>query len=429
MKNIITFRDPDTSLIQSALGELLDTKNQTTGLSREDVMRQFSEVLDAKSNSQPIPPLDSNGSGFHTCVSLGAQLAFATVTGDAATAARLKSEMDFSTCDPLWSDCVTRYLEFKASQGTIGYITHRSLGDFVIDLPQKAPLKIGILGDWGAGTSVARNVALELSALQPDVFIHLGDVYYTCTPAEAQKNFLSALPAAWYNGSRFLIPVYSLCGNHDMYSGGAGYYGLLKTLSQPASYFCLRNDHWQLLAMDTGRNDSNPLTVDSNVTSLMSTEVEWHLDKIANAGTRRTILLSHHQLFSSTDSIGTENGNPSALNAQLFSAFKTPLEKGAIDLWLWGHEHNLLVYDSYAGLPAGRCIGASAIPVLVSDNPYHQVFPQPALSGIQHRLPDDGTNYGHSFALMKLDDLGASIEYYATHPDGSHATLLFSESF
>src|SRR5579862_313846 len=37
-------------------------------------------------------------------------------------------------------------------------------------------------------------------------------------------------------------PIFSLCENHDMYSGGGGYYWLIDKAGQGAGYFCLRND-------------------------------------------------------------------------------------------------------------------------------------------------------------------------------------------
>ena len=34
--------------------------------------------------------------------------------------------------------------------------------------------------------------------------------------------------------AKVMVPVYTLAGNHDMYSGGVGYYGLLQRI-EPAS--------------------------------------------------------------------------------------------------------------------------------------------------------------------------------------------------
>src|SRR6185312_16325125 len=95
-------------------------------------------------------------------------------------------------------------------------------------------------------------------------------------------------------------PVLSLAGNHDMYSDGEGYYQLVDAVGQGASYFVLRNKDWQFVAVDTGLKDANPFTVSSNVTSLDDQEAAWargHIAAGAAAG-RKTVLLSHHQLFS-----------------------------------------------------------------------------------------------------------------------------------
>ncbi len=70
-----------------------------------------------------------------------------------------------------------------------------------------------------------------------------------------------------------------------MYAGGGRYYTVLDMLGQPASYFCLRNDEWQFIALDTGLHDSDPVA--RTATFLEDTEVEWLKDKVRNAGGRR----------------------------------------------------------------------------------------------------------------------------------------------
>src|SRR5580658_211801 len=96
-----------------------------------------------------------------------------------------------------------------------------------------------------------------------------------------------------------------------MYSGGKGYYSLVDELGQQASYFCLQNDDWMFVAMDTGFHDNNPLTVASDMTQLVTqegwSEAKWHLDKIAGAGKRKIVFLSHHQLFSPFGSVGAQD--------------------------------------------------------------------------------------------------------------------------
>lgn len=290
-----------------------------------------------------------------------------------------------------------------------------SLNDFVIPLPDKPDLIVGLIADWGTGGDDAQWLLSQVMAKNPDVLIHLGDIYYAGTVDEDRDNFLSLVNSAAPN-----IPVYTLAGNHDMYSGGGVYYGLLAQLNvapalqpfqQKASYFCLRSANWQILGMDTGLHDCDPFTVTSNVTFLDPQEAAWHLDKLNNSGGRKTVLLSHHQLFTAFGGgMGQgSTGKPLAYNPQLYSLFGPYLNN--IALWLWGHEHNFEFFTPYLGLNKGRCIGASAIPCLKAQNPY-RLIQNPDLQG-QSALPtlapgmlelsvnaDDA--YFHNYAIMTL---------------------------
>jgi 3',5'-cyclic AMP phosphodiesterase CpdA len=152
------------------------------------------------------------------------------------------------------------------------------------------------------------------------------------------------------------LPVFTLSGNHDMYCGGVGFYELIKHLNSPpftqtASFFCLRSadEKWQLLAMDTGLHDDNPASVADALTYLEEDELAWHCDRIKEfAG--RTILLSHHPLFSAFSAIGPSNasGRRSATNPLLLKAFERMVVSKPIAAWFWGHEHTLSIYGPFA---------------------------------------------------------------------------------
>jgi hypothetical protein len=246
------------------------------------------------------------------------------------------------------------------------------------------------------------------------------------------------------------VPIFTLSGNHDMYSGGVGYYGLLQQIQQPASFFCLRDNDWQILAMDTGYNDHNVFAVNTNITSLYAdkpaaAEANWHLDKINNAGGRKTILLSHHQLFDPyDDGIGQDsNGNYLAINPKLLDVFTPVL--GNISLWLWGHAHSLNIYQPYAGLAKGRCVGASAVPV-DDANLYTQntsLVLDPVANGQFPKLVNDSTgnpimlsrnsdgDYFHCFCLLRLAPGGntSTAEYYQIDSaNNGQESLLHSET-
>jgi hypothetical protein len=242
--------------------------------------------------------------------------------------------------------------------------------------------------------------------------------------------------------------VFTLDGNHDRYAGSAGgYYTLLENLNkaaglpQPNSYFALRNNFWQFVATDTGYHDTSPFTVNSNLTYLEPSEIAWAVDKIQNngvgvdtamnpAGTRGTVLLSHHQLFSLSGLGQNSEGKPLAINPNLANAFSSvfPL----IDFWLWGHEHDLCIFEPYSmgpgqPLPAGRCIGASAVPQFTAQTtaPPNLVFP-PSESGPPKVIAGTalGSNnngvFNHAYAIITLEKAALTINYYQI--DSSAAT-------
>jgi hypothetical protein len=439
---IKTFRNPILSLWQSALHKAIAKRwPEAAGrLSSEHPwMIQFVSAIEALLGGQPVPETAQLGIPIGDCVRLVAEALVAAMKGEWKKALEdLENELKDSQCDPGWLEALKAFLVWiMEAREPIPYIRRKNLDDFVLRLPDKSDLVIAFLADWGTGTEEARWILSEAMNRKPDVLVHLGDIYYSGTEDEVRDNFLSLIQTQVKG-----IPVYTLSGNHDMYSGGRPYYRQLGPLGQPASYFCLRSASWQLLAMDTGLHDCDPFTVDTNVTFLEPTEIAWHLDKLQNSGERRTVLLSHHQLFTAFGSgvgRGTQ-GRPLAYNPKLLEAFSRYLNQ--IDLWLWGHEHNLEVFLPYVGLRAGRCIGASAIPVFEEEKPYDpnsQLDREgesalPALDGraAPLRLNRDRV-YDHSFVILTLhgpDRPGraATVEYFET--DASHngpSQLVLSE--
>lgn len=343
-----------------------------------------------------------------------AKLVWSEISGNTTRATELKNELHKYKYDTgWWSEVIKEYLKFKEQGKMIPYRRHRDVSDYVIPIENK--LKIALIADWGTGEEDAVYLLKKVMNIDhpPDILIHLGDIYYSGTKDEVQKNFLGIIRE---NIDLKKTKVFTLAGNHDMYSGGEGYYWLLDQLNQPASYFCLRNDYWQFLAMDTSLNDSNPLTADSNLTYLDPVEADWHLDKFNSADKRKTILLSHHQPFSH-HGVGIERGRKVVFNPHLYTAFRNILDR--VELWLWGHEHNLLIFEQYMNIKRGRCIGAGAFPVMAQDNPYEKnktLYLQgqsevPKRYKEQLKTNRDGFYY-HAFAIMELNDAQATVKYY-----------------
>jgi hypothetical protein len=359
-----------------------------------------------------------------TCASLGLQLMQAKVLGDTRSAERIEGQLRGSSCDPRWAKTIEEYVKYyfkpSGARRDAIYVEPTAVGNKVLTIKPNA--RIGIIGDWGTGAAPARRILQQIKAQNPDILIHLGDIYYSGTDNECRSNF-EAVVNEVFDRAKTRLPVFTLAGNHDMYCGGVGYYSLIKRLNkgpmlQPASFFCLRanDDSWQILAMDTGRHDYNPFSVTDVVTFVESTEQDWHRQRLQEFS-GKTILLSHHQLFSAFSQIGkpTPSGKLRAYNPQLQATYDYLCGTGKrIAAWFWGHEHNLCIYQPYNNLRCGRCIGHSAIPVFIADTPYD---PLPNLDNPPQLIPNTmltavGEFYPHGFTMLTLGEGAATAEYF-----------------
>ena len=116
---------------------------------------------------------------------------------------------------------------------------------------------------WGTGARTCMARRLSAASIEAtgtyELLLHLGDIYYSGTEKEAQQRFIDAWPETAGKMSR------ALNGNHEMYSGGFGYFDkILPTSSsrQAISRCRIRTGCW---------SDSTPPT-----TSMISTPSRWH---------------------------------------------------------------------------------------------------------------------------------------------------------
>ena len=348
------------------------------------------------------------------CASVWWEIAKARVAGDKAREAAWRARLgSFTSCDPRYAEAVEQYVQFyRVKDGKVPYKVWKNLDDFVIDGQLPAKARVVIFGDWGTGQPEAKALLAAIARKNPDVVLHLGDIYYSGTGFETQNYFLNI----WKSTLDLTrMHTFTLSGNHDMYGGGGPYYELIQTLGQPASYFCLRNDDWQFIALDTGLHDVDAL--DASPTFLEDTEVTWLNDKIANAGNRRTVLLSHHQLFTAFEDIGGK-----FLNERLNAQVGPVLPK--VTVWFWGHEHNQVIYKPFQGV-LGRCIGHGAYPVGITEIASQPKFADVPLENV--RLAKGPSFYSHGYVVMDLDGSTARVSYYQDTDAEDHA--MFTETY
>lgn len=416
----LTARDPILSLFQSAAAAVgrFRTGDAASGHAHP-LPQAVAGLVAARRAGDPAysPPWGTMGPAS-TCAGLGLELLDALVAGDPARRQAVEDRLRYSACDPLWASTLVDYLGNLGPGGQprpVPYIRYAELGDFVVTAPAAA-LRVGLLSDWATGTDEARAVAALLARQRPDVVIHLGDIYYAGTQAECDAHFLAPLRAVLPDARLF-----TLCGNHDVYSGGRGYYDLLGRIGQPASYLCLRSPDlsWQILGADTGLHDADPFDEAAALTRLEPAEELWHIDKLRGFP-GRTLLLSHHQPFSAFAQIGRlRNADP--VNPNLMESHARLATAGPIEAWFWGHEHSLRLYAPYRGVLAGRNIGHGAIPVQATPGPAMPIaglIDPPGLAADPALDVVDGA-YTHGFALLDLHPGGIEASYWAlTRADG-----------
>jgi calcineurin-like phosphoesterase family protein len=201
-------------------------------------------------------------------------------------------------------------------------------------------VRVGLLADWGTGLYGAPMCAQSMAADKAgyQVLMHLGDVYYSGDDKEIQDRFLKLWPKV--NGAINL----GLNGNHEMYTGGRAYFDqVLKGFGQKASYAALQNNHWLLACLDTAYAEHD----------LANEQASWLTQLIAQAGSRKVVLFSHHQPYSILDEQGPK----------LVEKLRPHLEARRIHSWYWGHEHRCVVYEAHPQWGVlGRCVGHSGFP-------------------------------------------------------------------
>lgn len=423
MTTLVHVPHPELSLWQSAVHEVLADRLAAGDVSAT-VVRTHERAMEADAYAhEMLEP--ARHPKLQAIVGLAQRLHLGGVAARAE--AIIAAAGTYSNQDPEFViQCISRFVEWYGFGRQPVYRDWKKEGGGDIEFGQvewrmPADARIAVIGDWGTGTDDARALLTRLVATcRPAVLLHLGDIYYSGTPRETEWNFARVISETFAEHPP-RIPVFIIPGNHDYYSGGRGFYGLLDTTNvgaarQAASYFCVRSDdaRWQLVGIDTAFNDRVPgLAFDPRYTapSLHDNEAEWLSHKLEGFP-GRTLLFSHNQLFSAHSALnGSKAGRPRPnVNDDLERAVAGHVNRVA--LWMWGHEHNLAVYeDGVEGLARCRLVGCSAFETVTGDDPYEVVYPDmPYRKDPEVRLSQTAGMYSHGAALI---DLGReTVEYY-----------------
>jgi 3',5'-cyclic AMP phosphodiesterase CpdA len=155
---------------------------------------------------------------------------------------------------------------------------------------------VALLADWGGDNDAAKTIAAIVRRQKPDIAVHLGDIYYGGTKLECEI-FLDMWPLREdINDPKSQIQKkgsFALNGNHEMYSGGEYYFNtVLPAFGQPQPFFCLENQYWRILGLDTAyaggrlkpQSEQDPIAGQWN----------WLFERLRSSK-KANILLTHHQ--------------------------------------------------------------------------------------------------------------------------------------
>ena len=256
----------------------------------------------------------------------------------------------------------------------------------------KLPLRLFVLGDWGTGLPLAREVTKRINeqleqndGSRMQHVIHLGDVYY-CGEAHEYENYVFPWWPQAATSKPSKIGSWSLNGNHDRYSGNHAYFDVLLSSppfqrwhadasGKPSSFFLIENDHWQVFGLDTSYKlpaltsalFGDPTMKDYGGQNgiLTPEQVSWMASmRDKNKG---CILFTHHQPASSRQK--------KVEGQHADEAIKLMKKAGVydqIDAWIWGHEHRGVVFKPKSerkdavlknAPPFCACVGHSGVPV------------------------------------------------------------------
>jgi 3',5'-cyclic AMP phosphodiesterase CpdA len=263
--------------------------------------------------------------------------------------------------------------------------------------------RIVLVGDWGSGLPRAKKVSDQIRRVLAEDedrerhVIHLGDVYYSGSKREYDRNFLNLRPV--YDNED--IGSYSLCGNHDMYYGGHAYYGTCLAdarFSRQAgcSHFELESPHWKLIGLDSGYEDGG----------LQGDQAGWARSLIDASPDHKVALFSHHQLFSAH-----EDGA-----ATMREKIRPVLATDRVDAWFWGHEHRCIQYEEsqQKGHRVGfaSCLGHGGVPEYLVMKEGNTKPPPPwAYEYLKPYGSSDESWETFGFAVVDLDGPRMSVRY------------------
>ena len=329
------------------------------------------------------------------------------------TAEALLHPGTFSPADPDWVIKIARSMLSHLARGNHPF-NPRPAEHAISD-----SARLVVVGDWGTGLPRARAVASYMAEEVADALacgreahvIHLGDVYYSGLPSEIRQHVLACWPVT-PEQARAGVTSWSLNGNHDMYSGGFGYFETLlgdprfagqhSADGAPTSFFRLAAPSWDFVGLDTSWDTD---VMSKGASGVLEDPQAGFVAEIARETPgRKLVLLSHHQLMSVYE--------PADLGPVLPAKLGPVLDSGRVAAWWWGHEHRCMGFEAAHGVRFPRCLGHGGVPVLQTYAAGDPVKPPGVWEAAGFLEDTDGDCWARfGFAVLDLDGSQMQVRY------------------
>lgn len=319
---------------------------------------------------------------------------------------------EYGTLDINW---ITHYLS-GLNQQRVAFPHHdpQHIDDTITTIADK--VRIAIAGDWGTGLPSSKKIADQIAGSRADHTIHLGDVYYAGSSSDELQNFLNPSGNRWPPGTSGSAPSFSLNSNHEMYSGGQGYFGVL--LQDPRfraqkfrSYFALENTNWLIVGLDTAYYSPDPLFQFGQLNDAVQLPWLTSLAQRARDAAKKIILLTHH------DGVDIDRRTNEVHWKPLWDQIVDAMNGAGPDYWYWGHIHAGIAYKAKVtpnGSVLARCVGHGGIPFEPYKTSVGLGDGTIEVAWVENRLAHDdseGRRALNGFVILELDGLNISEEF------------------
>jgi len=209
-------------------------------------------------------------------------------------------------------------------------------------LPESGlPVRIALLGDSGFGEVLTSDLAQAMAEMEPDIFIHTGDLVYNAgredTPVAAfQYKFFDTLSPILHQA-----PVFPVVGNHELYddarwNGRAYYYEVFPPLPE-----LVDSQDW--LKVQEGNREWYRLSLGPLQLLFLNTQLfytghlrgeqdQWLAERLADAAYQFNIPVFHVPPYTS--------GRHRLDGTPVIRSWVPLFEADSVPLVLSGHDHN-----------------------------------------------------------------------------------------